>query len=284
MRRSFLLFDSSNRPTEAFANFMRDVEIPGDALTAIDEALQRRFFQKGPDQQPLERWELKEVEISCPSVRFQRHLQLCGFGKETIPTKWEYDRAAWPGALLVRAISRLNDLCNAWASGVRWTETIVFGGKRPIQAEREAPDDAIFPLCGFAPRGMGSFKDFGVETELDMMRWLWKQASMPAELQETAVFVDAPMKPASTSGGDPIRPSTEDTIREWLKSDPLPGTLLLSSGAPYGMAQDEALWMLLEPQGHTVETFGHGVPDLSMEVFMREVAGAVNRIRRARGL
>lgn len=284
MRRSFLLFDSSNRPTEAFANFMRDVKIPGDDLTAIDEALQRRFFQKGSGQQPLERWELKEVEVSCPPARFQRHLQLCGFGRETIPTKWEYDRAAWPGALLVRATSRLNDLCSAWFSGVRWKETIVLGGKRPIQSERENPYDAIWSLSHVASPVVGSFEELGVETELDMMRWLWRKASMSEELRDTAVFVDAPIKPPVTPGGSPVRPSTEDTVQEWLKASPSPGSLLLSSGAPYGMAQEEALWMLLESHGHTVETFGHAAPELTAEVFMREVAGAVNRIRRARGL
>ena len=92
------------------------------------------------------------------------------------------------------------------------------------------------------------------------------------------------MKPPAKEGGPPVRPTTEDTVLEWLKSNPKPGPVLLSSGAPYGMAMDEAFWMLLEPHGFTVETFGHAAPDLPIENLMREVAGTVNRIRRARNL
>ena len=58
--------------------------------------------------------------------------------------------------------------------------------------------------------------------------------------------------------------------------------MLVSSGAPYGMAQDEAFWMILAPHKHTVETFGHAAPEFPVETLMREVAGCVHRIRRAR--
>lgn len=296
MRRSQLLFDAENRPTEAFAHFLRDVQIPGEDLATIDAALQQRFFQKGADGQPLERWELQEVGISCPPEQFRRHLENCGFGLETIPSKWQYAYAAWPGALLLRVVARLQDLIKTWTNGFRWNETIVFGGKRPLQTDRETPREAYSLLdkaydipdaeesrfVATESKPELTFLIHGVRTELDMMRWIWKHADMPQELRDTAVFVDAPMKPPATPGGNPVRPSTEDTIREWLGSNPAPGSFLLSSGAPYGMAQDEAFWMLLEPRGYTVETFGHAAPELGIEVFMREVAGTVNRIRRAR--
>jgi len=286
LRRSFLLFDENNQPTKNFTRFMKEVQIPGNDLVTIDEALQARFFQRGVDNQPLERWELKEVKVSCPRARFARHLKLCGFSMETIPSKWEYDRAVWPGALLVRAVERLRDLRDAWDSGVRWKETIVLGGKRPL-LERETPQEAWELWGDYMSRPtVSSFRELGVETELGMMRWLWQVGGeeLPEDFASTFVFVDAPMKPPATPGDPPVRPSTEDTIRAWLETNPSPGSLLLSSGAPYGMAQDEALWMLLNPHGHTIETFGHMAPNLSVEVFMREVAGVVNRIRRARGV
>ncbi|MDP2641037.1 MAG: hypothetical protein Q8P39_00640 [Candidatus Yanofskybacteria bacterium] len=282
-----MLFDSVNQPTEAFAQFLQDVRVPGNDLQSIDNALQARFFQKGPDGQPLERWELKEVEISCPPERFRYHLNLCGFGMKTTPSEQGYARAAWPGALLVRAVARLQDLMTAWDDGVRWQETIVFGGKRLLRPDRENLQEAwaLLEYPGYDPLPQASFEELGIKTELDMMRWLWEQQAvdMPQEFGTTAVFVDASMKPAIIPGGPSVRPTTEDTIREWLQGNPTPGSLLVSSGAPYGMAQDEAFWMLLEPHGHTVETFGHDLPDgLLVEAIMREVAGTVNRIRRAR--
>lgn len=302
MRRSTLLFGSDNRPTETFASFLHDVQVPGDDLASIDMALQERFFQWKPGtKEPLERWELKEVEVSCPPDRIKQHLAACGFLDETKPRSESYTYAAWPGALVTRAAVRLTDLVNAWNSGVHWQKTIVFGGKRPLQQDKESYEQCCKAI-GIEPHAYFDGFDredevlrevlapslylwhkMKLETELDMTRWLWEQVDMPPELRALPVtFVDAPMKPSTKEGGPPVRPTTEDTIQEWLTSNPTPGSVLLSSGAPYGMAQDEAFWMLLEPHGFTVETFGHAAPDLPIENFMREVAGCVNRIRKAR--
>ena len=266
MRRSELLFESDGRPTSRFAMFLRDAGIPGDDLLSIDASLQARFFQKDAAGAPRERWQLQEVEVACPRPRLMRHLRLCGFVDATIPQGWEYKRAGWPGALLPRASVRLQDLIDAWQSGVRWTENVVFGGKRPLQASETS-------IVGY------------LATELDMMRSVWFSKLMPDDMRALPLrLIDAPMKPPLKEGGPEVRPNTEDTVLHWLDTDnPEPGSMLLSSGAPYGMAQDEAFAMLLIPRGHTVETFGHAAPaDMAVEILVREVAGCVNRIRRAR--
>lgn len=291
MRRSELLF-THDVPTPQFQRFLEDIGVPGRNLSEIDTALQQRFFQKKPGtSEPLERWELGVVKVSCPPARFRRHLELCGFADRTIPQYWTYMYAAWPGALAVRAGVRLADLIGAWESGVRWEETVVLGGKRPLQ-ERETPREAIFggglgiPIL--RPESLDLDKPLtvlGLKTELDMMRWLWTTCALPDELRNTrAVFVDAPMRPPATPGGQPVRPNTEDTIWEWLNtSKPYSTNLLLSSGAPYGMAQDEAFWRLLVLRGIAVETFGHAASyELAPEVFMREVAGTVHQITLSR--
>ncbi len=287
LRRSFDLFDMDNLPTEKFADFLRDVQVPGLDLVDIDKELQRRFFQKGPNNQPLERWELKEVEVSCPPQQLKAYLAACGFMMETQPSTRIYDYAAWPGALVTRAVVRLNDLVNAWQNGVRWKQTIVFGGKRPLQADKESYEKCceamkIHPSHTYPKQ---SWEAKPPTNELEMMQWVCQNTMQPFSQEKITVppvFVDAPMKPPIKEGNPPVRPTTEDTVQEWLKSNPKPGSVLLSSGAPYGMAMDEAFWMLLEPHGFTVETFGHAAPDLPIENLMREVAGAVNRIRRAR--
>lgn len=290
MRRSELLF-THDVPTPQFETFLADIGIPGQNLEEINAALQQRFFQKKlGTNEPLERWELRERKVSCPPARFRRHLELCGFASRTIPQHWDYTYAAWPGALAVRAGARLADLIEAWESGVQWKETIVLGGKRPLQ-ERETPREAIFggglgiPIL--RPESLDLDKPLtvlGLKTELDMMRWLWTTCALPDELRNTrTVFVDAPMKPPATPGGQAVRPNTEDTIQEWLKSKPSSTDLLLSSGAPYGMAQDEAFWRLLAVHGIAVETFGHAASyELAPEVLMREVAGTVHQISLSR--
>ena len=289
MRRSSLLFGSDNHPTEVFAAFLLDVQVPGDDLPSIDAALQARFFQRNPDGSSKERWELDKVQVNCPHERIKQHLAVCGFLNETKPSVKECPYAAWPGALVTRAAARLFDLIQAWTDGVQWEQTIVFGGKRPLQSDKESYEECCKALnvdhrnedvqlsWRHINPGTGT-----PQTELSMMCWVWHNIPKPRNCMEDGIFVDAPMKPPVKEGGPPVRPTTEDTVQEWLRSNPKPGLVLLSSGAPYGMAMDEAFWMLLEPHGFTVETFGHAAPDLPIENFMREVAGTVNRILRAR--
>jgi hypothetical protein len=301
MQRSLILFSARNRPTPQFADLLKDVGIPGATLAEIDTALQARFFQKKPDGSPAERWELKGVGISWTN-NIRQGLANCGFMSETQPSRKIYDYAAWPGALVTRAAVRLSDLIEAkkgdgnYGNNREWSHTIVFGGKRPLQPDKENYEKCceaigIPALSNLEPetcREADRWDYLNPQTELDMMRWLWD--CHPGNIRQTdgssilpaANFIDTPMKPPFKEGGQPTRPTTEDTVNEWLKSNPMPGTILLSSGAPYGMAMDEAFSMLLEPHGFTVETFGHAAPDLPIENFMREVAGTVNRIRRAR--
>lgn len=284
---SSVLFHENGRPTAWFADFLRDVGISGETLPGIDSELQRKFFQKGPDGQPLERWELKEMAIPCPQVKFWRHLTLCGFTAQRIPEKWDYLHAVWPGALLSRMCVRLQDLVAAWESGVRWQETVILGGKRPLMDSETAESLLPFVSDGFlAEHDLMSFAHKNIGTEIDAMIWLWEKCVMPGELRDMPFRLTmTPMKPAASPGGKPIRPNTEDTIHEWLQADPQPGSVLISSGMPWGVAQRIAFQTILEPLGFTVETFGHAAPaHITNEAFMREVAGAVNRIRRARGL
>lgn len=283
MRRSKLLFDSDGKPTQVFSNFLSDIGIPGNDLSSINNSLQARFFQKGPDGKPLERWELKEVEVSCPKERIITHLSNCGFIAATFPTLRDYNRAAWPGALLVRARARLYDLIQAWEGKTRWQELVVFGSKRALLPDKEGPealcDNKALPLIR---------RDWPAiiwpRTELEMMRFLWDWSEMPREMRKVPVtFVDAPLKAPLEPGGQPVRPNTEDTILYWLETErPASGSMLVSCGAPYGMAIDEAFQMILVPRGDEIETFGHAAPEFPIETFMREVAGCVNRIKRSR--
>jgi hypothetical protein len=293
MRRSELLFGDGILATPRFCDLLDAVGIPGKTLKEIDDNLQARFFQKNPDGSPKERWELNKVDFAAQLGRLERHLALCGFISETKPSHKEYAYAALPGALAARTAIRLQDLIDAWNNGVRWKQTIIFGGKRTLLPDKESFLHCCAALNIREEDGKvmeAASKEWNhrpPKTELEMMVFLFAWAFVfnygRHEIQDLPnIFVDSPMKPPIKEGGPPVRPNTEDTILEWLKSNPKPGSILLSSGAPYGMAQDEAFWMLTEPHGFTVETFGHAAPDLPIENFMREVAGCVNRIRKAR--
>lgn len=289
MRRSNLLFDLHSCPTPAFAELLRVANVPGTNLAEINHALQARFFQKGPDQQPLVRWKFEDVGVECSILP---HLAKCGFLEKTEPSLRQYLYAGLPGALVVAAARRICDLIDVWNSGVRWKRTIVFGSTRPLVPERETPAalHKAFPKqfrvsdTAFH-QGFGFFVSAGYDTEAKMLEWLWYCANMPHELMVTATFMEAPSKPPLTGGGPPRHANTEDTVEAWVQTRPEPGLLLLSSGAPYGMAQDETVARVLAPYGIGVETFGHEAPmNLGIPVLMREVAGAVHSILKTRNV
>lgn len=285
MRRSANLFQNG-RPTERFARFLKDIKIGGGTLPEINAALQAAFVPKKDDGQAVERWNLPKLLETFPEHAIREHLGALGFLYKTTPQKTHYRRAGWPGAKVIRAGARLLDLVEAFKAGVRWDELIVFTGDRPLDTDetflkaRESVNDT-------SP--WGGTDDWDWEhtntTEGSMMASLWLMCNMPSEMRAIPIrYVNAPMKP-NPKGGDPIRPNSEDPVHLWLKQhEPDPGSMLFSSGAPYGAAQDEAMWMILGPLGHEIETFGHAVPpQLGLEVLLREVAGTVYRINRAFG-
>lgn len=288
--RIALLFGSNCEVTDQFGALLEVVGIPGRTLEEVDRELQLRFFKKNNDGSPMERWEFPAGDP--PAGELRTLLATCGFINETRPQQEWYRHAPWPGALVTRAGARLMDFAKAWSAGVRWNDVIAAGGKRELRPEQENWRTACQAL-GITPDTVDTHSGvphgcreediwavFNPQTELQMMKALWEMAHLPNDLKALPlVSVDAPMKPPAKEGGPPVRPNTEDTIRTWLETNPVPGPVLVSSGAPYGMAQHVAFLKLLEPYGFTVETFGHEAPaHLTTDQIMREVAGCVHRI------
>lgn len=295
MSRSDLLINTDNNATQPFRDFLALVGIEAVGLAEINAALQQRYFKTDSQTgRPLERWEYDGPLFSTVPDDVRDALAACGFVNAEVPRQKEYTYYAWPGALAVRAAARMFDLIDAWkVHGVRCEQLVAFGGKRPLQLESVGGKPAVEGLEAILkllhadhddPAVLSTIQVHTLGTELQMMEFMWDvactQGDVPQEFKRVpALFVDAPMK---QEGEKQVRPNTEDTILEWLKGDPKPGSILLSSGAPYSTAQEEAFRMLL-PAGFTVETFGHGVPaELKAVNMFREVAGAVYRIKRNR--
>lgn len=285
MRRSVRLFAQDNSPTKRLVRFLTDIKIPGTTLHEIDAALQARFFQKkAGTNEPLERWELNAVEVECPQERILQHLSFLGFADRSRPAFQNYAYAGWPGAMAVRSAARLHDLIAAWEAGTRWNQLVVFAGSRPLDLEKESFERCVSAV-GKEPTSelRRTWDAINPQTEAQMMQFQWSVTDRPMSMV-AMMMIDAPMKPNPKPDGKPIRPNSEDPVHLWLKDhSPAPGSMLFSSGAPYGMAQDEAMWMILGPLGFEIDTFGHAAPEnLGIEALMREVAGTVNRIKRSR--
>lgn len=284
MRHSDYLFDAANRPTVCLQNLLADLEITATNLAELNTVLQKRYVQKNADGTAVERWKQPEVE-SPAEGRVKYGLTGCGFIHRCNPSESRYDRAGLPGALAVRAGARLLDLVDAWKAGVRWKETVIFTGARPLEPEKET-----FSACCIAI----ALEDFAaaepsfatVTTEAEMLEWMWDNVNMPADLRETPVeIIDSCMKPPTKEGGPMIRPSTEDPLDLWLTTNPTPGSMLISSGNPYGPGQTETFYRIAGPKGYTFECFGHEAPDtLKLGALLGEFARYVYSVAKTRGV
>lgn len=291
MSRSTLLFRplhqgaSDSLPTTHFADFMKEIGVPGATLTQINQELQARFFPKAGTGAPIERWDLAKVQVKCPPDRIKWHLTQCGFIAKTNPGYRSYTYGVLPGALVIRAAVRLRDLINAWKDDVNWNETVILSSARPLIPDKEGYEHCCraINIDSAQEPVRASWDAMKPETEMDMMAWIWANTPGNDLIYRPTNIISVAMKPAAKEGGPEVRPTTEDTIKQWLDGNPKPGTILLSSGAPYGMAQGETFQRLV-PAAFNVETFGHAAPDnLPIEAFLREVAGAVHSTLQTRG-
>lgn len=291
MRRSELLFQTDKKkPTTKFRRLLDLLGIPADNIVEINDIMQVRYIKRADDGRVKERWEeVDDMLFTQMPDPTKAALADCGFVNSTLPKSPKKVYDFWPGALALRAAARLKDNIALWQAGFRWDQNVVFGGKRALQPDKESYEQCLGHLGVDGSEALRDQWDSAPpQTELEMMSFLWDAAGIAKLIPEEMLllpttFVDAPMKAPAKPGGPQERPNTEDTVMTWLEvHQPAPGSAFLSSGAPYGMAQDEAFQMLLAKHGFDIETFGHGVPaDLKAWVMMGEVARTVFRISRS---
>jgi hypothetical protein len=136
------------------------------------------------------------------------------------PQETQYDYALWHGAFLDGVRDRIARAVDAWKRGIRFHTIVGLTGERYLRKAEGEPDD-IKALCDSSrsplpfKEGWEFPKDAKYETEYDMMKLVWEQVQIPADMAEKTkiVFVNAPK-------GDKARPSTGDTFRTWLSTMP----------------------------------------------------------------
>lgn len=210
------------------------------------EALKILFEYFGIDQQnPLgdtqkkwlrkpgqERWQVPELPDEQRNFVLQWAAEQ-GFFAPLKPTKMEYDKALILGATTARMEKRLNYLTKLWSEGVRFKEIVWLNGERPLDPSAErVPENC--------------------KTEADVAKWIWKEAELPEGMKVLpVVFVVSPktsFKP---------RPTTDDTIQDWLKTSPNPCACLFISDQPFCGYQFAMVKALL-PLGFQPDIAGDG--------------------------
>ncbi len=200
----------------------------GSDLQSIVDATQKSWLQKDK-----ERWEFEKRDEDKKDLLLPIFREL-GMIDTVDASNTMYDYALVYGATYGSVVARIDHLVSQYKRGVRFNQVVLLTGQRRLgsyAADKELP----YP------------------TETEMMLALWKTMPMPATLRSVPlVLVDAPEQERN---GRLVRPTTQDTLVEWLKTNPAPGTCLFVSNQPFSGYQ-EAVAKSVLPSSFTIETIG----------------------------
>jgi hypothetical protein len=183
----------------------------------------------------LERWQVQEIEVKDKNYVISL-LKKLNFVDSIYPKKQEYDYAILLGADTKNVIARINFLIDLWKNGIRFKNLICLGAQRPCDKNDIIPE---WQNLKVQPK-----------TETEIIKFYLNTFHFPDSLN--IVFVDTPMVVTKEMIK---RPNTQDTVLEWLKCNPKPGSCLVISNNPYIKYQDAILKKNL-PKDFEVETVG----------------------------
>jgi hypothetical protein len=270
---NFPIVNREGKPSPAVLQMMDVLELPHDGtLNSVVKITQEKFFQRKSDGQRKERWEIDEV---IPHLREKAMpvFDKLGMLKEFFPSERKYESALMLGALLPSIRKRLNYLGDLWENGIRFDKIVFLGGERPLEITRENQDalldknnpDLLTENDWQAPEKLPT-------TELEMMKFVWNQGKLPHDLKQIQTqWINAPLKSNST-GEKLLRPTTEDTIKIWLKNNPAERKMLAISNNPHIGYQQSVLKTYL-PKDYKIETVGSAASsNLSLAYYLGEMS------------
>lgn len=179
--------------------------------------------------QNQERYELSEKWTTVPKEKAFLLFERLGMVDSVYPKNNEYEIALIFGSTLPFVQKALTFLSREWMNhDLRFLKLVFLGGERPLFP---------FEKCGTATN------------EIEMLHFVFENTKLPWSVPTT--FINAAAK-----NGSP-RATTEDTIIEWLSTNPPPESLLFVSNQPFVQRQG-LLARRLVPKEFEVETIGEG--------------------------
>ncbi len=255
------VLDQYGNPSQPLLDLLSELKVKHDGtLKSIVVATQKEWLREAGK----ERWEVEEKYPEKKDLLIQ-FFENFGFVNEINAKQNKYNYALLLGATLSRVRSRLAHLIDQWGKGVRFKKLIFLSGERPLDPKLENAAFLLDTNNKDLPFKKGwKLKGNLPKTETVMMRLVFQQTEIPKEMNAVEVmFIDTPMKKGEN--GALRRPTTPDTVIEWLKTNPTEGTCLVISNQPYVSYQNSVLKTILPPE-FKVETIGKQMDEKSKQI------------------
>lgn len=229
-------------------------------LSDIVKKTQALWLRK-PNQ---ERWNM-DAYMSEHEVEMQTLLANLGLCYSIKPKLKEYDYVVILGALFSTMKLRFQYVLDLWNQGIRYKKIIILAGARPLVESQGENKERFVELLGL------DFNNHELKTEADLARVLYQYWNIPYQMKQLPVqIIDVAM--IQSSSGVFRRPTTSDTIIEWIKTNPDAGSCLFISNQPY-VGYQGAVVKTDMPNGFLVETVGVGATqDFSNAVALDSLA------------
>lgn len=196
-----------------------------DRFDSILNFAQTHFLQR-----TKERWEFSEM-TSDKIEQIYAAFEDLGCVKKVHAKQNNYTYALVLGSTETNMTERISFLINEWEHGVRFSHVVLLSGERPL-------DPQIEPMASL------------FTTESDLMNYLWNTLTQGEIHSLPVITISSPMK--SSSAGLK-RPTTADTVIDWMKMSPIEGSCIAVSSQPFVPYQESVLQTYLPP-GFAVET------------------------------
>lgn len=207
------LFDKDNRPNRALAKLIRQFNLNPQSQQELVEQTQKAWLRPADK----ERWEAESPHESRKQDLMPTFKRI-GLVDEVKPQLQKYDYLLILGALHSRAKSRIEHAVQLWNNGIRFREIVLLGCERKLDPKQEPA--SLFNSVA-TPK-----------TEYEMMRYVYEHTQMPEAMRAIKpTFINSPNK--IIAAGKEQRATTGDTLIDWLKTHPKPGTCLIISNQPF---------------------------------------------------
>ena len=272
--QSMLISMKSELAKHCPASQKRFTHFDGNAKTA--NAICQSCFLRPAGKQ---RWEMEDAYASMRK-QLMPYFSTLRMTQTIYPDRTEYDVICINGSTVPVMRMYLTFLETLWTEfGVRAPKIILLTGKRKLDPIRDSEalmfDDTT---AGVTFRSDWKRTEKMPEYESEAFRMLWDQMILNDALHNTeVVLIDAPEK-WNEKTQSYTRPTTIDTVKAWLKTNPEPGKILSVSGNPFVQYQDATFRIELEKsgfmeEGTTLETVGPARPSItSTAIYLDTIA------------
>lgn len=251
------IVDNKGKPSAQLLELLEILSLKHTgSLQSIVEITQKEWLRK--IRPPgVERWQIDPKIRDFFELKRSELFPLfhaMGFYDKIIPRKTHYTYVLLFGHPLFDFCKLLAYLMSFHKTGLMFEKMVILTGRRPLDPQKE--NAALFKqiFSTMLPSKNSSFSSSFPPDETEMIEYSMDAVLLPQQWSSIPLeIIDAPMK--YDEKNMLIRPTTGDTIEQWLLLNPLPGSILAFSNQPYCTYQESVLRTLL-PATFSLETVG----------------------------